>query len=79
MPRKGSKKAADYDPLDDVVIVNCARCRRALLAKGQRPLGDLTEYVEGRVYGRPHCWRCISYARKEPLPPANRFHIPAQE
>lgn len=59
---------------EDYRLVNCARCRRLLAAPGQPPVGGaVLEQVVGRAYGRPHCWRCLPAARREPAPPATTF------
>ena len=73
MPRKGSKPRPKPGPLDDVILVSCARCSRPLLGRDQQPVDRYREYPAGHCYGRPHCWRCINHARREPLPPTNRF------
>ena len=49
--------------VDDVRLVNCAECRKELLAKGERSklpdrFRDLSE-VAGRINDRPYCDGCL--------------------
>lgn len=61
---------------DHVLVCECSRCGRELLAPGQGVDGEV---VAGRVYGRPVCGRCRLYALKEPKPAECSFGHKARE
>jgi hypothetical protein len=63
------------DPDNDLRVCNCSRCDCLLMAAGQPRRPYHPEVVAGRVYGRPHCRRCLPHAVKEPRPVRNRFTV----
>jgi hypothetical protein len=64
---------------EDTRVLNCSRCNRLLMARGQDRQPWHPEFPAARVYGRPVCRRCLPVARSLPMPPENRFEIPTQE
>lgn len=54
-------------------LLNCRRCRKELLARGQHQEPHYPEFVAGRAFGIPYCSVCLPHAREEALPPQNRF------
>jgi hypothetical protein len=64
--REYAKLSIDMRP--DLMIVDCASCSRHLATPNQRLIPGDPEVMEGRVHGRPFCWRCIGAARMRPLP-----------
>lgn len=67
------------EPDDDIKILDCARCGRMLLAPDQPSQPHYPEPVAGRAYGRPHCWRCLPHAMREPKPRESFFSVPIPE
>lgn len=59
--------------IDDLLLMNCAECRRELLSDrpgnvghGMAILGtDAPPIMAGRIDGRPYCARCFRFVNDE--------------